>query len=416
MNRMNPDIHIVGAGLWGLALAYELSLLSPQRSITLWDRCSSPARGISSLAASLITTLRSDRTQVSLAQQTLQRVHQFEKDQPGSTGWKPVGSVYLCNDLGTEALCSSYDQAVQHNLRVEWLEPKGVRTLVPWLEPSSWTQAIWLPDEGYVDAYLLAQCYWERAKSAGVKSKWSEGIDRLIVHDGQLEGFVTQQGEKVHASCVVLATGPWTNPLLTPHGMAVPIAPVRSQYWITAKHEQDFASDSAMAFYPQHRWYVRPESGALLFGVRESQCIAHDARQLPTDITRYVGDTNDPMGLENLRESYETLISCIPALQSKGLAHHISGPSTYTHDGQPTIGPMNGAQGLWVATGCNGSGVAYSAGIAQQLANALSEADTRDPYAKLPSSWNPNRIDQLDPYDSDFLLACAQARSQKHSG
>ena len=410
------EVHVIGAGLWGLAVAYELVTQSPGTKVHLWDRNEGPACGISALPASIITSLRSDVDQVDLSLRTLRLIQQFEREDPGCTGWKGAGSVYLCNEEGTEAICKQYAMAKSLGLDVEWLDARAVSVLAPWLDKTSWNQAIWLPREGYVDAYLLAQAFWNRAKAAGVEAHWNISIDRLVVENQQVSGFVTSTQEHMSATCIVVAAGPWSNVLLHQHGCAVPMAPVRSQYWITAKHETEFPSNASMVFYPQHRWYVRPESGALLFGVRETQGIAHDARNLTTDISRYVGNVDDPMGLNDLHESYETLVSCIPALRSKGLAHHVSGPSSYTLDSQPTIGPLTQVQGLWVATGCNGSGVAYCAGVGQRLTRALLADPTGQTKNELPYSWNPSRVTDLDPFDAGFLNACARTRSSKFSG
>ena len=90
----------------------------------------------------------------------------------------------------------------------------------------------------------------------------------------------------IYAGCVVDAAGAWANVLAARIGIGLPMAPVRSQYWITAP-DPLFPRDHPMVIMPDASAYSRPELGGLLFGLRERQSISFDPRQLPDELSGF---------------------------------------------------------------------------------------------------------------------------------
>jgi 4-methylaminobutanoate oxidase (formaldehyde-forming) len=189
------------------------------------------------------------------------------------------------------------------------------------------------------------------------------------------------------------------------------MAPVRSQYWITER-SPDFHSEGPIVFMTDIRAYARPEVGALLLGARENAPAVADPRALPENLQGFVFDVADPDGWGNLSDAFESLKSYFPAIERMGIAHYISGPSNYTPDGQPIVGAFAEIAGLLVATGCNGSGITYSAGVGRLIAELIC-GDV--PFID-PSRLNPSRALGIDPYAPSFLQACAHARATKSTG
>lgn len=88
----------------------------------------------------------------------------------------------------------------------------------------------------------------------------------------------------------------------------------------------------------------------------------------------------------------------------------LTGPSNYTPDSQLILGASRQISGLFVATGCNGSGITFSGGVGRLLAEWVAgDAGFLDlaPFA-------PDRAGKFDPFSPAFLQSCATARSKKH--
>jgi 4-methylaminobutanoate oxidase (formaldehyde-forming) len=94
------------------------------------------------------------------------------------------------------------------------------------------------------------------------------------------------------------------------------------------------------------------------------------------------------------------------------MAHYITGPSNYTPDGQLIIGASRSISGLFVASGCNGSGITFSGGVGRLVAELVCGV----PAFVAPKVFDPERYGDFDPYAVDFLTSCANARALKSSG
>ena len=245
----------------------------------------------------------------------------------------------------------------------------------------------------------------------GAQLRLDARVAHIAHHAGAVTGVTLEDGTLLPARFVVNAAGAWSNLLSVELGLPLPMAPVRSQYWITER-SPEFFSSSPIVFMTDIRAYARPEVGALLFGARESAPAVADPRALPEHLEGYVFDTTDPDGWGNLADAFEPLSRYFPALERLGIAHYITGPSNYTPDGQPIVGASAAIAGLLVATGCNGSGITYSAGVGR-LVTELICGET--PFIDA-SRLDPARTLQIDPFAPAFLQACAHARATKSTG
>jgi 4-methylaminobutanoate oxidase (formaldehyde-forming) len=150
----------------------------------------------------------------------------------------------------------------------------------------------------------------------------------------------------------------------------------------------------------------------LLFGMRERQQQVADPRTLPADLTGFVFDTRDADGWGNLADGADELAPYFPALNTLGIAHYLTGPSNYTPDGQLVVGAAPHVKGLFVASGCNGSGISFAGGVGRLVGELV--RGTQPFVNPLPSA--PGRRGPFDPFAPDFLAACAAARASKTSG
>jgi 4-methylaminobutanoate oxidase (formaldehyde-forming) len=257
----------------------------------------------------------------------------------------------------------------------------------------------------------MVTAYLRGAQQMGAKLRLDTRVAHIQHQAGVVTGVALEGGALLPARIVVNAAGAWSNLLSVELGLPLPMAPVRSQYWITERSPA-FSPDGPIVFMTDIRAYARPEVGALLFGTRESAPAVADSRELPENLQGFVFDAADPDGWGNLADAFEALSLYFPAIERLGIAHYITGPSNYTPDGQPIVGASAAIAGLLVATGCNGSGITYSAGVGRLIAELICG---ETPFIDA-SRLDPARALQIDPFAPVFLQACAQARATKSTG
>jgi 4-methylaminobutanoate oxidase (formaldehyde-forming) len=256
---------------------------------------------------------------------------------------------------------------------------------------------------------LLAQGYARAARANGVTILQNRAVKSVLLHQGAVKGVQTSEGN-LEGSVVIDAAGVWAGLLAWDLGIGLPMAPVRSQYWITAESGL-FHRDQPFVILPDARAYTRPEGKQLLFGLRESKGVSVDPRQLPEDLSGFrIGRPEDEQ--ESLLEGYPMLQPLFPGLDKIGIARYLSGLSAYTPDSLFVLGPVPGVKGFLAATGCCGAGIAASGGIGRAIAELA--AGLTPSYDLSP--FSVTRFGSMDPMSEAFQKRCADARSRKVSG
>lgn len=410
MTRALPrkaDLVVVGAGALGASVAWHAR--REGLSVVLLDR-GDVGSGATSRAAALLTRARSRSALIPLVTRTYVAVAELERELGEPLGLRRAGTLYgAASAAKVAALRELARVAAGAGIAVEWIGPGEARRRAPWLEVDALEACAFMPEDGYLDPYRLASAYARAAARSGAEVRARAAVTALVVDGGRVAGVETDGG-RIEAETVALAAGAWSGALAWRHGVALPTAPVRSQYWITERSAL-FPREQPIAVLPDARAYARPELGALLFGLRESGAYSVDARDLHADAAG-PDAAADPGGWDALAEGGAAFARLCPALNDIGIAHHVAGLSTYTPDGMPLLGPVWELDGLLVATGCCGAGIAASGGAGQAIA-ALAAGEP--PRLDL-SPFDPGRFGAVDPFSLEFRSRCERARSSKTSG
>lgn len=402
------DIVIIGGGVLGAAVTYYLSKFSPGRVVVLERH--SVGQQNSSLAAGLLTTARFKPDLIRMVKETYQAIDEIEAATGESLGVHRTGCLYAATSLSQqEKLRHMANLASGAGLAVEWLDRVKAMKMIPWLWLPEAATVMVMPADGYVDGYSLARGYMRAARSAGVEVR--EGMPVLsLQQDGDRVTGVTTNDASISAPIVIDAAGVWAGMLARAIGIHLPMAPIRSQYWISAGHP-DFSPEQPFVILPDAKSYARPESSGLLFGLRESVSVGVNPQELPETMSGYVIN-RDSNGWPSLEEGIPALAEFFPLVRDIEIRHYVSGLSNYTPDGMYVLGGVSGVEGFLAATGCSGAGVAMSGGIGRAVAEL---AVGSKPFVDL----TPHRVDRfgsIDPTDADFMRQCGEARSGKITG
>ncbi|MBK8212018.1 MAG: FAD-binding oxidoreductase [Rhodospirillales bacterium] len=405
------DVLVVGGGILGCSAAWHLTRLCPTARIVVLERHGSVATQASSQAAALLTRARPGAVVVMpLVARTFAAMDELADELAQPLPLHRNGTLHAAGSAAAvgeqQALAAT---CAEHGLRAESLDLAEACRLVPWLNAAAVRSALLMPDDAFIDPYLLADAYARAARRRGARFRFGTEVTSINVEADRVTGVATAEGE-LHAPVVVLAAGTWANRLAAPLGAGLPMAPVRSQYWLT-ETDPLFPRAHPAVLLPEARAYTRPELGALLFGVREPASISVDPAALPADTSGYAF-ADDPDGWASLEEGAPSLRRFLPALDRVAIRRYVAGFSTYTPDSLFVIGEMPGTRGLFVASGCCGAGIAASGGFGEAVASLV--AGETPPFDLAP--FHPGRFGPVDPSAPAFRASCAAARSRKTAG
>lgn len=402
------DLIIVGGGIFGCAIAYYYSRDNPGKKVILLER-----KGLNSAAtsgaAALMTVVRPKRSYIPLSLETYKVISQLEESLQESLGMQMVGMLHVAaSEQAVHALDALLGIAGEFKREVSNLSISEVGHLVPWLKTDELLKIALMPGEGFCDPYLLGTFFARCAQKQGAILKQGIAVESLLVDKDQVVGVNTSEGKK-QAPVVVDAAGVWAPILVHQAGYGLPLAPVRSQYWITER-ANCFPPNSPMVLLPDAQAYTRPESGALLVGIRERKSMVISPANLPDEVRGYAFSTDE--GLADLAENGAKLARFFPDFYDIGIRHYIAGFSGYTPDGQLVLGKVPGVKGLLAASGCCGAGISVAGGVGLGIASLA--AERANPFDF--SEFRLDRFGNIDAFDSQWLIRCGAARSQKLSG
>jgi glycine/D-amino acid oxidase-like deaminating enzyme len=358
---MDADVVVIGAGALGLSTALHCALAG--RSVVVAERGTAGSQA-SGRAAGLFKSVQADELRTRLARRSIARAVSFA-DWAGAqlevarSGSFLVARTAQHRDYVARELAQSRDWGAD----VREADPGMVAERVSFYRAAGEQFALWCPEDIYIaEPTALIEAYLAACRLRGVVLAENEPVIGITVTGGRVTGVQTA-GRTIAAPVVVDAAGGWVRQVAELAGAAVPLAPVRHQLLITGPDQGIDPADPIVRVVDA-AVYLRPSRGGLMFGGFETDPLPLDPRQQPPSFT-----TDDmPLDLAVLRKLASQVSAEVPAAGTAPVAEHRGGLFTMSPDGRFVTGPVPGLPGLWVASGCNGSGFSSSPALGEALA------------------------------------------------
>jgi glycine/D-amino acid oxidase-like deaminating enzyme len=366
---MRADVVVIGAGALGLSTALHCALLGHSVVVVERDAAGSQASG---RAAGLFKSVQADELRTRLARRSIDLALRFGDWAGAGLDVARSGSFLVARTarhrayLETEAAGSR-----SWGADVREASPADVGRQVSYYRGSGEEFALWCPEDAYIEEPMsLVRSYLAACAARGVEVLESEEVLSLPVSGGRVTGAQTTARSIEATVAVVDAAGAWVRQVaaLAGAGDGVAVAPVRHQLLITGP-SADLAADEPITRVVDAAVYLRPARGGLMFGGFEADPLPVDPRSQPPSFRT----ADMPLDLGVLRDMAAQVAREVPlagaALAGAApVAEHRGGLFTMSPDGRFVVGPVPDAPGLWVASGCNGSGFSSSPAIGEALA------------------------------------------------
>jgi glycine/D-amino acid oxidase-like deaminating enzyme len=359
---MDADIVVIGAGALGLSTALHCALAG--RSVVVLERGVAGGEA-SSRAAGLFKSVQADPLRTRLATRSIAKAASFEDWSGVPLEVAAAGSLLIARTGAHEAyLRTEQRQSAAWGVDVRQVSPAEVAGLVSFYRPSGSEFALWCASDIYVEEPAsLVRAYVEACRKHGAEVLEREEVTAVTLAGGAVTGVRTP-GRSVSAPVVVDAAGAWTAQVAALAGGTVQVAPVRHQLLITAPGEVSPADpivrvvDAAV--------YLRPARGGLMVGGFEPGPMAFDVALPPASTADMPLDRAVVAGFAAAVAA--EVPAARPAAGREAAAEHRGGMFTMSPDGRFVLGPVPDVPGLWVASGCNGSGFSSSPALGEALA------------------------------------------------
>jgi glycine/D-amino acid oxidase-like deaminating enzyme len=359
---VDADVVVVGAGALGLSTALHCALAG--RSVAVVERHTAGSQA-SGRAAGLFKSVQADELRTRLARRSIARAITFADWAGTPLEVARRGSFLIARTAQhRQFLSRELEQSRRWGADIREATRAQLADGLGYYTPAGDDFALWCPEDIYIEEpaslirALLAACQRHGAAVAE-----NEPVTGIMVTAGRVTGVETPH-RSIAAPVVVDAAGGWVRRVAELAGAQVPVATVRHQLLITAPLAQVDPAEPITRVVDA-AIYLRPARGGLMVGGFEPDPLPVDPRDQPASFT-----TDDvPLDLAVLRRLAGQVAAEVPAASTAPVAEHRGGLFTMSPDGRFVTGPAPDLPGLWVASGCNGSGFSSALAIGEALAD-----------------------------------------------
>ena len=353
---MPVQVLILGGGIAGCAAALELA--GRGAAVTVVDR-DQPGTGATGASAGILApqyeaagpghTFRLQSESLGLWPACARRIEDH-------TGWQlghRADGLLVANrsrgeeDEAREALGWEHDLG----LPGEILTPQEARRVHSGVSLSL-RSYVWLPEARQVDSQRVASVLADAVRAAGGRVLSGRPAAGILSGNGRVVGASLEDGTRLDADWVVVATGSWSS-LLTGLPRPLPVRPVRGQILRLLPEEP---SPWPMLADHQGRYLVPRENGTLLVGSTMEEAGYDD-------------------GVTDAARTYltEIALELFPSLEGARVVERWAGLRPMTPDSQPVLGPEPSLEGLVYATGFGRNGILLAPLAAKVVADVALE-------------------------------------------
>jgi glycine oxidase len=352
MDNRGGDVVVIGAGLIGLAIAFELA--ERGATVRLYDR-GEPGRAASWAGAGMLapyTERVANEALLEFCASSLREYPAFVDRVRAASGIDPRlrldGVVHAAfNDADMERLRRAAHELAARNVAAETLDRPAILSAEPWLG-SHVAGGLIVSGEGCVDNRLLGRALVSACQKRGVLVERSSAL-RAECDERRVLGVSTDHGF-VAAGAIVNACGAWASQLQgIPAPCVPPIEPIKGEM---------LALGAPLNFVRHATWvagaYLVPrEDGRLLVGATV-ESVGFDER----------------VTARGMHELLHAALSSAPSLGSFAVTETWAGLRPGTPDGLPFLGATP-IEGFFLACGHYRNGILLAPASARATADAI---------------------------------------------
>ncbi|MCL2628811.1 MAG: FAD-binding oxidoreductase [Oscillospiraceae bacterium] len=352
--KKSYDIVIIGGGIIGCSLAFELSKRG-QKDVLVIEREYLTSGSTGRCGAGIRKQWGSEINAV-LAMESTEIFENLEQ----YTGYERSCGLNQGGYLIVAYTSKEWEQfqknlEMQHRLGINSLalDLDGIKEVVPHINTDGMLGACFCASDGHADPFHCTYAYAGGAKRNGVDIETYTTVTGFDTENGKISTVKTNKGD-VKTNMVINCTGGYAPQLAAMVGDELPIYPERHQILIT-EPVAHIMNPMVVSFH--HHFYVQQTPhGSVIMGI---------------------GDPSEPVGTSTtsswqyLETNAYVVTQTLPAFRSLQVVRQWAGSYEMTPDRHPIINEAETAKGFYTMGGFSGHGFMVAPRIAILMANHL---------------------------------------------
>jgi len=368
--RDQAEVVIVGAGIMGLSIAYNLAKNHGITGVTVVDR-TYLCGGASGRNGGGVRAQFSSEENIRLMQESIRICRDFARELKINIWFRQGGYLFLVrSEAGRRTLEKSVAVQNECGLRTRMLTPREAQKIVPELSVEGVVAASYNGDDGVVFPWPFVWGYAHGAEKLGVEISPFTDVIGFHTEGGAITGVVTSKGT-IKTRMVVNAAGAWSPEVARLLGVALPNHP----------HRHEICSTE-----PLKPW-LKPLVADLSNGLYFSQ-------SMRGEIVGGISNHEVPEGLD-MNSSHrflalygKALVNTCPILGSVKVLRQWAGCYDLTPDANPIVGEVDEIEGFYQASGFMGHGFMMAPVMGRLIAQYVAEGTALPMFER----WNLRRF------------------------
>lgn len=354
---------IIGGGVMGLALAYNLTLRG-ETDIVVLERdylCS----GASGRNGGGVRMQWGTSSNIELAKRSIDLMKRFARDLGINIWLRQGGYLFLAKSRAiAERLEKSAALHNEHGVPTKLLSPDGAKDVVPGLSAKDVLVAAYNPEDGVIFPWPFMWGYANHVQKKGVKVEVFTQVTGFDVQDGLVRKVRTDRGD-IACDTVVLAAGAWSPEIAKLVNVKLPNEP----------HRHEICSTEPL------KPFLGPLVSVLDNGLYFSQ-------SMRGEIVGGMGDPREPNALNfgsSLRFASrysQALLEQLPGIGHVKILRQWAGCYDVTPDNNPVLGKTPGLENLLQMSGFVGHGFMMAPAVAERMAQWMTTGQSDELFER----------------------------------
>jgi sarcosine oxidase, subunit beta len=345
MNKKNTfDVIVVGAGVVGCSIAYHLTTAGLK--VALLDK-GPVGSGASSANFGMVQSNDVEtKFSIPMVTKSYARFDNLEEELGMSFDFRRIEALSLMSKLEQwKAAENRVEKMSQAGVAVELIPAERIREIEPLVDPSNLIGALYSARQGQLDPFRLMWAFVKKALQKDLTLLTHTEVTGFNISGGKIRGVKTDQGD-LYAGMVVLATAAWTRPLGHMLGQEWDIRSFRGSVMVT-EPVCDFQLRTIVVSADHVELEVTsPDDVELtilaMTQVPNGNLLIAQANRTGEDLNPVIS-YSAPKAMTILSQRFFPILNQVRVLRSW------AAPTTFTEDGCPLVGPVNGVEGLLLA-------------------------------------------------------------------
>jgi dimethylglycine dehydrogenase len=372
--KSSARVVVIGGGVVGCSVLYHLTKAG-WKDVVLVER-DILTSGSTWHAAGGFHTLNGDPNVAKLQGYTIGLYDELEKISGQACGLHRSGGLMLADTKERmEWLKMAHARSRYLGLETELLTMAEAKKMNPLLEEQYFVGAMLDAADGNLDPEGTTHAYAKSARIGGAEIYQGTRVQELKQRKDHSWDVITDKGN-IHAEHVVNCGGLWAREVGRMVGIELPVLAMEHMYLVTDQVPEIVAYNKERGHEIPHiidfksEIYMRQERDGLVLGTYEQDCRPWQPKQTPWEFGRELLQPD----LDRIAPNLELGYKHFPAMGRAGIKRIINGPFTFTPDGNPLVGPVQGVRNFWCACGVM-AGFSQGGGVGLALSQWMVNGD-----------------------------------------